>query len=444
MAKTTIHVLEVLPGQEPGPAPTAAPKDWFKRVDCYVEIGRGSPVYWSVRAGAKHPARVTLQEAVTCKQALNPADAVAHDILMERAPAEPVEPEAPAPGVAFYPTALDCMKAYTTDFRVVARPIRRGAEPLVIESTGSSVDPNPDWPLTPIIPGYRSIDREDTGVTLHVATDAYEPAQSETVLSMPDAAVARGEAAYTYSWQSVTQARIRPTHEGGAKTMTIQGRQVGILFTLPSVRSGNRFGGKVWAGGTLVTSHDGSMAATRTACLVFNGTPLFHPVTGTWRHTLAVNGMIEEQGRASMDFLVRSARGLVRDAEATIDVGPVVAADLILRAIRPELYEEISGAITAEDAAELAEAREKMIVRATERLDHEAARITDSCGVALGGFAYVLASPYAFSNRVSRQSLYDGTARERMTLALLTLARHAGLAEAGMVPENNDTAEVVS
>ena len=387
-----------------------------------MDVQRDGNVYYIVgQDGARKVSRGDAERLALAS--LTPDQQAAHDMALARA-ARAVDPYAAPAGLdAEYPTALECLQACGTDFDVVPESLRRRDEAGV----ASKVD------------GWRAIVRVvagTLGVVLHVATDAYEIVLQRVALALLDVAAAAGRIRYRYSWMSTDQVRVRAIGVERAHNVAVVGRRVGIRFDLPGLSA---FSGRVQAGGTLVTSHDGSTAIRATACLTFAGVSVFHLHTASWRHTSRVAERLTQSNEA-LDYLARAARGLIRDAEATLNVPDDEAADVVLHALAPELFESVTEAAVP-DKAERATAqqeRDEKLAASRKRLVDGAALLADAHkDVYLGGFRFVLAAPGFASNReISMQSYYDGLARERMTTALLALARHSGLVNAGMVPEN--------
>ena len=425
----TIQKLEAVPGAAQARL-APAPHPWFKHPGAYVEVRHDERVYYIVSDTGT--ARVEQGEAERyALAALTPEQQVAHDVNTATADRDVRrDPDAALPGLdSQYPTALECLQAHPgCEFEVVAQSVRRQ----------DAAEPGAE--LTPPIPGWRAIVRlvaGAIGVVLHIATDAYEIVQSRVALSLLDRAARRGVLLYRFAWASIDAVRIRAIGAERATTQTVEGRRVGIRFDLPSVEA-RAFSGRMQAGGTLVTSHDGSTAIRATACLTFGGVSIFHVDTASWRHSSQVAHRLA-QADAALDYLIRAASGLMRDAEGTVNVPDDEAAEVVLRALAPKLYERITEAqypVHEEWVAAEKEQHERC-VKAYKRLQDRASELTSMHkDVYLGGFRFVLAAPHFASNRqVSTNSYYDGLARERMTTALLALARHAGVVNAGMVPE---------
>lgn len=321
------------------------------------------------------------------------------------------------------PTCADLLRKFGCDFRVVAKNAAYSESPVNDAKTYYDA------------PGFRMTVREDDGTVLHASTDAYQVVQSVDALNLLDRAARKGEILYRSAWQSLKSKRIRAVGAERGKNVDIHGQEVGIRFEIDGVRSSS-FGGRVAAGGTLSTSHDGSSAIKATACLHFSGVTIFATDVKSWRHTSMVGDRLEESKEA-LDYLIRAARGLVRDAEATVNVPDDEAADVVLRAVAPELFAVVKPSLDPKDTAAAVKVQAAKLVAARLRL-HAAAQVWTNRekDCYLGGFRYVLAAPSFASNRViTTASYFDGLARERMTAALLALARHAGCLEAGMVPD---------
>lgn len=420
----TLRKLQFVPGRI-SPDLLDAPRVWFRQPGSYVEERRGMLTYYLVPKDGT-PKMVSRDEAEqAAREELTPEQDAADGHLKARADRERDPDAAPAGLSNPYPSALDCLRAHPgTDFGVHAERIYRQA---------------PDGSFQPV-DGYRLVARDDTRAVLHAASDAYEEVSQAIPLSLLDAEATEGRIAYRYAWASSDLQRVRGVGSEVGKNVVVNGRRVGIRFDVPGVSS--RIAGLA-AGGTLVTSHDGSTAIRATACLTLAGVTVFHTNTHSWRHSSKVEDRLK-QSRATLLYLARAASGLVRDAEACVRVPAAEAADTVLRAVAPELYEEApalgeEGARTPEERQEWIEEQTNERARCLQRLHETAGRFWGE----LGGLRFVLAAPYSRSNRAPRErSYYDGSARERISAALVALARHAGVAEAGMVPASVPSALV--
>ena len=387
----------------------------------YTEVDRDTTNYYIVPATGA-PRRATRTEAETVALGeFSLSDLTAHNMALANAARKEARKDgfeaSPLDNIKFR-TAADLLREFECDFSVVARDACYKVGDVHHDAVG-----------------FRATVREDNGVTLHMSTDAYEVVQSVNALNLFDRAAAKGEILYRYAWQSIESQRVRAVGAERGHNVEIRGRRVGIRFGVDGVKS-MTFGSRIEAGGTLVTSHDGSTAIKATACLTFAGVTIFHVDVRSWRHSSQVAARLET-GKDALDYLARATRGLVRDAEATVGVSNVDAANTVLRALAPELFEPVAANLDPKVTAELQKARDQKLTDCRLRL-HSAAKRFDSLNEAqgIGGFAYVLAAPFFASNReVNAASYYDGLARERMTTALLALARFAGMVDAGIVPE---------
>lgn len=417
-----IQKLQFVPGDREASLAVAT-HPWFKHPGVYVQDGRDGNVYYVVSESCS-PRRVEKDVAERAAlAALAPEQQAAHESLLaaqarEAARADGFE-ASPLDGV-LYPTALDCLTACGAEFDVVPDTIyRRKADGTFLA-----------------IPGWRHIFRPDRETTLHCVTDAYEAVPQRDPLSMLDGMARQGAVLYRHAWESTERMRVRPVGDETGTNVRIDGRRVGIRFDVPSVET-RAFDGRVKAGGSLVTSHDGSTAIRATACLTFASITIFNVDVRSWRHSSKVAARLS-QSKEAFAYLVRAARGLVRDAEATVNVPDDEAADVVLRAMEPVLFEAPPvGSLPDDERAAIIRSRAEKVTAARLRLHTRARTITaEHPDVFLGGFRYVLAAPSAFSNRtISAASYYDGLARDRMTTALIALARHAGMVNAGVVPE---------
>lgn len=353
-----------------------------------------------------------------------PVELVAHDVTLAeqaRAAARADGFEASPLDSIELPTCADLLAKFKVDFRVVARD---AAYSEMVGDARTYFD----------APGFRVTKREDDGTVLHASTDAYQVVQSVDALSLLDRAARKGEILYRNAWESIKQKRIRAVGAERGKNVEIRGQEVGIRFEVAGVRV-SAFEGRVTAGGTLTTSHDGSTSIQARACLQFSGVTIFALDVESWRHTSKVEDRLSASKEA-LDYLLRAARGLVRDAEATVNVPDDEAADVVLRAVAPDLFKPVPASLDPKVTAEATKARDAKLVESRKRLHAAAQRWTNrEKDCYLGGFRYVLAAPEFASNRaITAASYFDGLARERMTAALVALARHAGCLEAGMVP----------
>lgn len=400
---------------------------WFKRPGVYVQTERDGNVYYVVPATGS-PRRVTKEAAEEAALvelgdvAVAANEAAKAQQARDAARADGFE-ASPLEGIAF-PTALDCLQKFGAEFEVFAEQNAR------LDGTR--------------VPGWRNIlrragNKDGSDSVLHVATDAYEIVPQRVALSLLDRLARLGNAGirYRFAWASREMMRVRAPGEEKGRNVEINGRRVGLSFDVPSVEV-RAFAGRVHAGGSLVTSHDGSTAIRATACLTFAGITIFHVNVRSWRHSSKVATRLA-QSKEAFSYLVNAARSLVRDAEATINVPDDEAADVVLRATAPELFEAdpAIGSMPDADRAAKIKAKADKLAASRKRLHDRARAITsEHKDVFLGGFRYVLAAPSAFSNRaITAASYYDGLARERMTAALVALARHAGMVDAGIVPE---------
>lgn len=418
---TILRLLAVLGVSEAQPTPIAEPRLWFKTPGVYVESTRDGNVYYVVPEVGS-PRRVEQEEAErTARAELSPLQQAASEALRAEQARDAARRSgfeaSPLHDIRF-PTALDCLNQFGAEFEVFAEQDHRK-------------DGTP-------VPGWRNIIRRDTNVTLHCATDAYEIVPQSVALSLLDKLARQGQQGivYRYAWASKENMRVRAPGAEKGENVEIVGRRVGIRFDVPTVET-QAFAGRVSAGGTLMTSHDGSTAIKATACLTFGGVTIFHVDVRSWRHSSQV-ALRLTQSKEAFTYLVRAARGLVRDAEATVNVPDDEAADVVLRALAPELFEADPVIGSMPDADRLAKIKQKAdkLASSRQRLHARAQLLTSqNPDVFLGGFRYVLAAPHFASNRaVSEASYYDGLARKRMTAALVALARHAGMVEAGIVP----------
>lgn len=362
-------------------------------------------------------------EAVAKTQAA-PVELVAHDVALAEAARVAARADgfegSPLDSIEV-PTCADLLAKWKVDFRVVARD---AAYSETIDGVRTYTD----------APGFRCTKREDDGTVLHASTDAYQVVQSEGALNLLDRAARKGEILYRSAWESVRAKRIRAVGAERGRNVVIRGQEVGIRFEVAGVRVA-AFDGRVRAGGTLTTSHDGSSSIQATAALHFSGVTIFALDVKSWRHSSQVEERLGKSKEA-LDYLIRAARGLVRDAEATVDVPDDEAADVVLRAVAPELFAPVPANLDPKKTAEATKARDVKLVESRKRLLAAAQRWTNrEKGCYLGGFRFVLAAPEFASNRaVTEGSYFDGLARDRMTKALVALARHAGCLEAGLVP----------
>jgi hypothetical protein len=431
--------LEAVLGQAtPTPKPLPNPKLWFKQgPGVYVDVQREGKTFYLIPKDGGSPRKIDEDAANReALAALTPEQQVAQDVLMEDEPGVEIdevqetirilgqEPTKQEPKqIPFLPTALATLKHFGCDFKVI--PTEAG---IFDRKNGNT------WRNAP---GFRGILREDTMAILDMSTDAYEIVQSWDALSLGDVAARKKLLEYAYAWQSVRNRRIRGIGKEKGTNETVIGQQVGIQFTLPSIKV-DAFNGRMQAGGALVTSHDGSLAIRATGCLVFGGVSIFHMAIESWKHTSKVAERMATADEV-FSYLVRAARGLVAAAVATIQVPDHEAVDVVLRAIEPKLFAPAPEKGSMPDAD-----RDTLIKLAADKLDACRKRLQNAAerfaskhdDVYLGGFRFVLAAPFAMSNReVSAHSYYDGLARERMTAALFALANHAGMVNAGMVPE---------
>lgn len=394
----------------------------------YVEVDREERSFYIVPKEGK-PFRSNEHAATTfALDMLSAEDKARHEMMLAVASRNAARRDdsfaaSPLEGVEF-PTCADLLRKFECDFRVVAKNAGY-FEPMVPGKSDAT------WHLSP---GFRMTVREDNGVTLHASTDAYQIVQSVDALNLLDGFAKKRGILYRYAWKSIESQRVRAVGAERGKNVDIEGRRVGIRFDLDGVRGA--FDGRISAGGTLVTSHDGSTAIKATACLYFAGVTIFHTNVRSWRHTSKVEARLDDS-KDALEYLVRAARALVRDAEACATVSSEEACDVVLRAVAPDLFAAVPDTLDEVKRAELVKARATKLVECRKRLHAAAATWRRNAGETnIGGFAYVLAAPHFASNRaVGVESYFDGLARERMTTALLAVARHAGMVEAGIVPD---------
>lgn len=463
MALTT-HRLVLQPG-ETSPRSVAPPHPWYKHPGVYVQRDRDTLRFYRVTptlvvepvVDEDAATRLVLSTATDAEQ-------VAHDAVAERVAKLTAQRVGPEVGqlpegsreAETYKTALSLLAARGLDWQVKSEIIRRQdaapklvSVPVIPEDVRKVLDilrtdlPGGDglaeiversFPttLTPEIPEWQAVVRADKGYVLHVATTSYALVQHTEALAMCDFAAAEGTVEYRDAYAST---RAYRAHKGG-EIRTVEGETIGLRFEVPGAsRSWVR------AGGFLSTSHDGSSAIRATACMTVAGVTIFHRVTDSWKHTRKVAEKLTF-GRQAMAFLARSLDALVRDADAARGVGDAEAAEIVLRTVAPDCYAEPNPNMTPTDQASWRKVRDDKREKALDRLHKYVAGIDARTYAAkpgdadyLGGLRYVVAAPYALSNRVGDSSLVFGGGRDRMTNALVALARHAGIEGAGLVPD---------